>query len=712
MALLGVTKTYPSTNPQPEPAHRPTQRPERSTSTRPTPITIAEDIPQRPIPSRRRILGTIKGSAGVRMLRRDMTNPVDTLTNARALIEENEWQEAYRVLDEADTGPGSSADHLALLGNSAWWSGHLDASIAAQERAYSAYISDGNPIGAAKMARKLRAAHFQKLEYNLAQGWSRVRAKLLEDAPTSVEHGWLLAAEVGRLTEDGKTDEALEVSEQLADLARELQSNDLEALELALRGLALANRGDYEEGFANLDEAAAVSMGSGISADAAGLVFCWVISGCIDFSEYSRASEHSLNANRWCARQDINGFPGVCRVYQASILRLRGSWHDAEREAIKARDELSEFGHLGAAREAFVEIGELHLRRGDLASAEEAFKRSHAMGSDPEPGMTLLRLELGDVAGALSGIKRALNDAVASYARARLLPAQAQAALAAGDADTASEAADELETISTNGSAALRAQALETRGRLELHRRGEGAAKTLAAAASLWATVDAPFEVARARTLLGEAYRMEGDASAADREFEAALEAFRALGAEGEAPKVAALLEPATPAVEAVKTFMFTDIVDSTPLVQAMGDEAWSRLLRWHDRTIRSCVDEAGGNEVKSTGDGFFLSFDNAATAVMCALGIQRRFAQHREDHGFAPRVRVGLHAATGMETEGDFSGQGVHEAARIGSSATGDEIVASATTTEGLDVETSNLRSVTLKGIPEPVEIVTIVWQ
>ena len=37
-----------------------------------------------------------------------------------------------------------------------------------------------------------------------------------------------------------------------------------------------------------------------------------------------------------------------------------------------------------------------------------------------------------------------------------------------------------------------------------------------------------------------------------------------------------------------IKTFMFTDIVSSTQLVEAIGDEAWGVLVRWHDDMLRS----------------------------------------------------------------------------------------------------------------------------
>jgi class 3 adenylate cyclase len=161
------------------------------------------------------------------------------------------------------------------------------------------------------------------------------------------------------------------------------------------------------------------------------------------------------------------------------------------------------------------------------------------------------------------------------------------------------------------------------------------------------------------------------------------------------------------------KTFMFTDIVKSTNLAEAMGDDAWLELLRWHDETLRAAFAAHQGEEVTTTGDGFFVSFDSPDAALACAVAIQRRLADHRRQHGFAPQVRIGLHASEAAQVERDFRGRGVHEAARIAALADGGEIVASRTTVgEGSQYPVSESRAVTLKGLSEPVEVVSVDWR
>lgn len=127
-----------------------------------------------------------------------------------------------------------------------------------------------------------------------------------------------------------------------------------------------------------------------------------------------------------------------------------------------------------------------------------------------------------------------------------------------------------------------------------------------------------------------------------------------------------------------VKTFMFTDIVKSTNLVEVLGDEAWGALLSWHDQTLRSLFAAHRGEEVVSTGDGFFVGFDSPEAALACAVAIQRKLAEHRQTHGFAPQVRIGVHASDATQVGRNFRGKGVHEAARIAALAEAGEILAS----------------------------------
>jgi class 3 adenylate cyclase len=165
---------------------------------------------------------------------------------------------------------------------------------------------------------------------------------------------------------------------------------------------------------------------------------------------------------------------------------------------------------------------------------------------------------------------------------------------------------------------------------------------------------------------------------------------------------------------EVSRTLMFTDIARSTDLVEAIGDSAWTELLRWHDATLRSLFTTYGGAEVDHAGDGFFVVFPSTQPAVGCAVAIQRTLAAHRRAHGFAPSVRIGVHRSRIQHAEGAYRGRGVHEAARIAGLADADEILLSRDSMPDgrLSYETLAPREIELKGIRGTVTVVPVNWR
>jgi CHASE2 domain-containing sensor protein/class 3 adenylate cyclase len=237
----------------------------------------------------------------------------------------------------------------------------------------------------------------------------------------------------------------------------------------------------------------------------------------------------------------------------------------------------------------------------------------------------------------------------------------------------------------------------------------------------LWQAAGVPFEAARCRMLLAEACRRLGDIEGATIQLRAAQQAFAQLGAVSDEraafEALQTLVKPdfTSPGTEAtLRTFMFTDVVESTSLIGAIGDQAWAHLHRWHDDTLRELFERHHGEEINQAGDGFFVAFSDADQALECAIDIQRTLADHRRTHGFSPRVRIGLHTCTAMRHgRHGYEGMGVHTAARIGARASGDEILASAETLAqaGRALATSNRKSVTLKGIPGEVDVASVSW-
>jgi class 3 adenylate cyclase len=265
----------------------------------------------------------------------------------------------------------------------------------------------------------------------------------------------------------------------------------------------------------------------------------------------------------------------------------------------------------------------------------------------------------------------------------------------------------------------LRASAATTRGAVQLaHGDASSAAKSFKEGVRSWHDLGAPYETARARLDLADAYRALGRDDAAVLELAAARSAFERLGSSFHVRRSAAgetrANIPMSP-VRQEKVFMFTDIVKSTNLVELIGDGAWAHLVRWHNETLSSLITAQQGEVIRTTGDGFFATFDSPASGIECATKIQEALEAHRRNHGFAPWVRIGLHRSDATrEGSSDWSGVGVHAAARIGAIAGPEEIVTSRETAEaaGQGYRFSAARTVTLRGISEPLDVVTVEWR
>ena len=393
----------------------------------------------------------------------------------------------------------------------------------------------------------------------------------------------------------GELEAAAAMFDEAYELAKRVGDRDGQMLSLSGKGRVLISAGQIDKGLALLDEASASALCGDISAHSAGLVYCITISSCQDVGDYRRAAEWTEAANRWCDTLDVTGFPGACRVHRAEAMRLRGDWSAAEAQALAACEELKDFDQMIPAA-GWYEIGEIRRRRGDLAGAEDAYRISSELGREPQPGLSLVRLAEGKVDAALAGVKRSLEEAQEPLFRLRRLPAQVEIAIAAGDLKTARAAADEMEQtvdaykIGERRAAAFDAMVHFSRGQILLADKDwAGAIEALKHARDEWQGIGAPYETARVRAALGNAYRRAGDEHGSTVELEGALATFERLGAEPEAARIKEQLGR----VETRRTFLFTDIVDSTRLLDTLGDDKWKRLLARHNELVREAIARA-----------------------------------------------------------------------------------------------------------------------
>lgn len=646
--------------------------------------------------------------------------PSAELTAGRLALAERRWSDAIAHLElAASTLPLEGTD-LDGLGEASWWLGRLGDAVAYGERAFAAHDAAAHRVKAARSALNLVTYLSQRSESSIAAGWFRRAERLLDGVPESAAHAWLLRPRLNQAIHHGDLDKALALAEQVLDIGLRLGDRDLGAIGLQDRGRVLVALGRVDEGMDALDEAVVMAVSGDVSPYPTAMVYCNATIAAEDLTDFRRAGEFAEAAQRWCERQAIAGFPGMCRVRRVEIIRLRGAWAEAESEAQRACKELIEF-QPSYAGEGFYQIGEIRRRMGDLTGAEEAFSQAHRLGRDPMPGLAFVRHAQGRSDAAAALLARALAEpSLTPLPRARLLPAEVEVAIAIRDIGRAEAAAAMLETTAATYSTNLmRAEAGVARGRVALATfEPEAAIAALRAAIREWQSTDAPYEAALAQMVLGEAYQAADDDDAAALEFAAAASTFESLGAVIGLRQIAELTAPSTAergpsgrSRRATRTFMFTDIVGSTGLIDLVGDEAWGQLLAWHNTTIRTLLRTHRGQEVDHAGDGFFVAFESADEALGCAISIRRAFAEHRREHGFAPSVRIGVHAAEALRTASGFEGGGVHAAARIGALAGGGEILASRATLETLTKPVAHgaWRTERLRGFRAPVDLAAI---
>ena len=643
----------------------------------------------------------------------------DRLLAGRDAVVRHAWTEAFEQFSEADRlGQLSGAD-LEALALAAFFAAHGEIEVDAKERAFKAYETEGNELRAAYLALDVAREYGYTGKLSIAAAWLRRAERILGADGETYAHGYLalLRSEIAAWT--GDSEAALGLADRAVEIGTRAADADLKAhAQTNLGALKIASGATFD-GFALMEEASIAAVNGELSPFTTGITTCRLIGACRDLTDYRRASEWIEATEKYCARQSLTGFPGICRIHRAEIAAVGGGWERAELELQQATTELGAYHATPPQADGLYAIGDIRRLRGDLEGAEASLREAHALGRSPQPALALIRLAEGKVKAAAAAINAAVaEESFDRWARARLLPAQVEIALAAGDLERARVAVDELAGIVVGyPSPALEAGRKVALGRV-LVAEGDAteATRELRAAIKGWREVGSPYELARARVVLSRALRSLGDDENADLELSAALDEFRRLGARLDVAAAERELRDAedgrTGPLTTHKTFMFTDIVGSTNLAEAIGDQAWERLLRWHDDMLRTQVARGGGEIVNSTGDGFFATFDGARSGVDCAISIQRALLEHRDTAGFALSVRIGLHTAEANQRGADYSGVGVHVAARVGALAVGGEILATAETlAEAGDVRASEPRSAPVKGVAAPVSVASIAW-
>jgi DNA-binding CsgD family transcriptional regulator len=465
---------------------------------------------------------------------------VDTLTQGRESYRRRAWGDAYRSLSLTDQATPLGVEDLELLATSAYLTGRDLDFHRFLDRAHHAHQKAGDRVPAARCAFWLGFSRFLRGETAQASGWL-ARAQRLVEGRDCVEQGYFLLPVAEQHLAGGNGNAARATAAGVAEIGDRFGDLDLIACARHVEGRALIQQGRVQAGLGLLDEAMLAVIGGELSPIMSGLIYCSVIEACQQVFALSRAREWTSALARWCEQQpELVAFTGTCLVYRAEIMLFHGDWPDAMREAGRACERFAQGVDRHPPAAAFYQRAELHRLRGESAAAEEAYRSASRFGCEPQPGLALLRMAQGRTDAARAAIRRVLSAATDRLQRVKLLPGHIEIMLAIGDIQEARNACRELEEIAeTFATDVLQALAAHARGAVTL---AEGDARAalgpLRRAFEVWRHVEAPYEAARVRVLIGLACRSLADDEAGELELGAARAVFERLGA---APELARL---------------------------------------------------------------------------------------------------------------------------------------------------------------------------
>ncbi len=471
--------------------------------------------------------------------------PITLLEQGRDSFRRRAWADAYALLSAADREEPIGLEEVERLAFAAHLLGLYAESAALLERTHQESMRIGDVGRAARSAFWVAMEHFGRGEMAPAAGWlARAERLVDDDRQDRVERGYLLVAAAALSLAEGDATTARATYERVAEIAARFADPDLLVLARLGAGEALIGLNETARGVALFDEAM-VSVTSGeVSPVIVGIAYCSVIASCQRIFDLRRAQEWTAALNRWCGSQpQLVQFRGLCLLYRAELLQFHGAWHDAEEEARRASERLAEPEADPSIGEAVYQQAELHRLRGEFAKAEAAYRRASQLGRRPEPGLALLRFAQGRPDAAAAAIRRAADEALGTLARPRLLDPFVEIMLATGSAAEARVAAEELLQIARDiGAPLLVAMAARAEGAVLLAEGNPHAALgALRRAWTAWHALEAPYDAARVRVLIGLACRELDDVDTATMELDAARDVFQQLGARPDVSRVEAL---------------------------------------------------------------------------------------------------------------------------------------------------------------------------
>ena len=475
---------------------------------------------------------------------------VDELIRARETYERGDWVAAFQTLSDvaSDVAPGAleAADETRLA-YTAYLLGRRDDCVAALQRAFKAHLEAGDSAAAAHSAVWLAMVHARSGELSVGGGWAGRAQGLLAEAGDVVERGYLSHLQMYRHIDQGEWPQALACAQETTATGRRFGDPDLVALGLSAQGRLTLLSGSVQQGLAMFDEAMTAVASGEVSPVWAGDIYCLMIEGCQEVSDFGRAAEWTDALTGWCDRQPgLVPWMGQCAVHRGQIMALRGAWGEALEELGLALQRYVRADATEASGLALAERGDLLRLQGEYAAADAAYAEAATFGFEPQPGLALLWLAQGRHDAAHAAVVRLLAETPGPVGRVRVLPAAVQVLLAVGELERAGRCAEELAGIARGfGCAAVTAEARDAAGLVRLAAGDPaGALPDLRAARIAWSQLGCPHRAARSQGQVGRCLVELGDEESATRELQAALSTLTGLGATPDAEQVRRLVTP------------------------------------------------------------------------------------------------------------------------------------------------------------------------
>jgi DNA-binding CsgD family transcriptional regulator len=475
---------------------------------------------------------------------RDVKPGAELVEQAKAALRAGDAAAARATIEPLTGDDAPTGAVFEILARADYLDLDFTSAIARWERAYAAYRTAGDPVGAIRAARTLGGMYFQVAgDFAVCAGWLARAETLLADAGETSERGWV-ALNAGMFEPDRATKNA-RFREALAH-ARDTGDVDLEVATLAYLGASLVHDDQVAEGMRMLDEALAALAGEEVDDFfVVEEVFCQLFSACEHAHDVARADQWIRMGEAIAARRHLPAVSAFCRTHYGGVLTAAGRYPEAD----AALTEAVQLWALGQRTSivrgsALVRLADLRVRQGRYEEAEQLLADVDPMAiHEAARPRAAIHLARGETALAREVVERALESTgVEGSEAATLLELLVEVRIAGNDVAAATHAAEQLVAVADrHPTDYVRALAALGSAHVCLATTSGDPRSCLREALAGFGRARLPLETARVRVELAR-HLADEQPDVARAEARHALEAFEQLQAARHADAAAALL--------------------------------------------------------------------------------------------------------------------------------------------------------------------------